>query len=546
MSEPEPLLPSAYADTFARDNLPPREQWPRLTFDLPGLDYPDRLNCAQELLDGTIARCGGDRPCLLDQDGRVWTYAQLSDRVDRIARVLVEDLKVLPGNRVLLRGPNSPWLAACWLAALKAGAVVVTTMPLLRAGELRTVVDRARVRFALCDDRFTDELLQACGDDVRIMTYGDEVKSELAERAATKPAGLPAVPTSADDVALIAFTSGTSGGPKATMHFHRDVLAIADTFSAHVLRPLPDDLFVGSPPFAFTFGLGGLLVFPLRAGASTLLLERASPPELFAAVARYRATVLFTAPTAYRAVLRDIGAHDLSSLRRCVSAGETLPEHVWHAFHEATGQRVIDGLGATEMLHVFVSASDDDIRPGTTGRVVPGFTARIVDEEGRELPDGEPGQLAVCGPTGCRYLADERQTHYVRNGWNLTGDTYVRDPDGYFRYLARSDDMIVTSGYNVAAPEVEQALLRHPGVAECAVIGVPDPERGSIIKGYVVLAAGHVPSDGLVQEIKDFVKGQIAPYKYPRALEFVTGLPSSSTGKLQRKVLRESVTARTA
>jgi 2-aminobenzoate-CoA ligase len=531
------LSPSAHVDTFSRDHLPPREQWPELRFDLPQLHYPDRLNCAEELLDLTAGRLGCDRPCLYDGTGAVWSYGELVERSDRIARVLVDDLGVVPGNRVLLRGPNTPWLVACWFAVLKAGAVAVTTMPLLRAGELRQIAEAARIRLALCDARFADELHAGGVPGLRTVGYGTDA-DELGVLAARRPGRFRAVATAADDVALIAFTSGTSGRPKATMHFHRDVLAIADTFSEHVVRPRPDDVFAGSPPLAFTFGLGGLVVFPMRVGAASLLLEKASPHELFQAVGRHRVSVLFTAPTAYRAALARLEEYDLRSLRRCVSAGEALPARTWQAFHERTGLRIIDGIGSTEMLHVFVSAADDDIRPGCIGRPVPGFSVRIVDEAGLPVPDGTPGRLAVQGPTGCRYLADERQRVHVENGWTLTGDTCVREPDGYIRYLARCDDMIVTSGYNVAAPEVEQALMGHPAVAECGVVGVPDAERGAIVKAFVRLAPDVTGDEVLVAELQDHVKRQIAPYKYPRAVEFVSKLPSSSTGKLQRSVLR--------
>ncbi|QFZ17798.1 AMP-binding protein [Saccharothrix syringae] len=531
-----PLTPSAHIDTFARDRLPPPREWPVL--DLAGLHHPDRLNAAVELLDTTIARWGADRPCLRAGDGTTLTYGQVRERVDRIAHALVDDLGVVPGNRVLLRGPNNPALVLCWLAALKAGAVVVTTMPLLRRHELRTVGRDAAVRLALCDPRFTEDLLAAGVDGLRVVTFGDDT-AELEGLARAKPAEFAAVPTAADDVALIAFTSGTSGQPKATAHFHRDVLAIADTFSAHVLRPTPDDVFAGSPPLAFTYGLGGMVVFPLRAGACSVLLERAGPEELFGAVARLGVTVLFTAPTAYRAVLPSIDRHDLRGLRRCVSAGEALPADTWHRFHDATGLRIVDGIGATEMLHIFISAAEDDIRPGATGRPVPGYTAVVVDDDGLPVPDGVPGRLAVRGPTGCRYLADPRQREYVRDGWNITGDTYVRDSDGYFWYQARSDDMIVSAGYNIAAPEVENALLRHPAVAECAVVGAPDPDRGAVVKAYVVPAAGTVPSPGLVGELQDFAKREIAPYKYPRVVEFVDRLPRTGTGKLQRALLPE-------
>ncbi|MBL1103928.1 AMP-binding protein [Streptomyces sp. 5-8] len=536
----QPLAPSAHLDTFPRDSLPPRQEWPELVFDLPELRYPRRLNCAEELLDATIARFGAQRPALRAGSGQVWSYGLLREHVDRIARVLTEDHGLVPGNRVLLRGPNSPWLAACWLAVLKAGGVAVTTMALLRATELRDIAAKARIGLALCHRGYTDELERAGPPGLRVMEYGD-AGSELNRRAESKAAEFAAVPTAADDVALIAFTSGTSGRPKATMHFHRDVLAIADTFSARVLRPRPDDLFGGSPPLAFTFGLGGLLVFPLRAGASALLLEKATPEELFTAVGRHGVTVLFTAPTAYRTALPRIDTYDLRSLRRCVSAGEALPADTWHAFERATGHRIIEGIGSTEMLHVFISAADDDIRPGWTGRPVPGFRARVVDEKGAVLPDGVPGRLAVQGPTGCRYLSDDRQRAQVQHGWNITGDIYVRDADGYFRYQARADDVIVTAGYNIAAPEVEQAVLRHPAVLDCGVVGVPDAERGSVVKSFVVPAPGVEPSKQLARDIQEFVKSEIAPYKYPRLVEFVAALPVGATGKLQRHVLRAGV-----
>ncbi len=531
------LSPSAHVDTFCRDHLPPFEQWPELLFELPELAYPDRLNCAAALLDDTIARLGPDRRCLLTPTGQ-WTYGELRDHTDRIARLLTEDLGLTTGNRVLLRGPNTPWLAACWLAVLKAGGVAVTTMPLLRATELTELAGIAQPVLALCDHRFLDELQRARTPGLRILAYGGHAPDDLTVRCAAKPAGFTAVPTAADDVALIAFTSGTTGRPKATLHFHRDVLANADTFSRHLLRPTPDDLFAGTPPLGFTFGLGGLLVFPLRAGAASLLLEQATPEQLAEQVREHGVSVLFTAPTAYRAVLAAGLADRLAGVRRCVSAGEPLPAAVWRAFHEATGQRLIDGIGATELLHVFIAAADGDVRPGSTGRPVPGYRAAILDGQGRPVPDGEPGLLAVKGPTGCRYLDDERQLGYVRDGWNLTGDTYVRDRDGYFWYQARTDDMIVSAGYNIAGPEVEQALATHPDVTDCAVVGSPDERRGSVVKAYVVLRAGVPAGPETARLLQDHVKRTIAPYKYPRAVEFVTGLPRTATGKLHRAELR--------
>ncbi|WP_035844620.1 AMP-binding protein [Kitasatospora azatica] len=531
------LSPSAHVDTFCRDHLPPAEQWPELLFELPELHYPERLNCAHVLVDQAVELWGPDRRCLLTPTQQ-WTYGELRRRSDQVAQVLTEDLGLVPGNRVLLRGPNNPWLVACWLGVLKAGGVVVTTMPLLRACELTSLHEISKPVVALCDHRFLEAIEGAETPGLTVLPYGGTAADDLAVRCAAKYGAFVAVDTAADDVALIAFTSGTTGHPKATLHFHRDVLANADTFSRHIVRPEPDDLFAGTPPLAFTFGLGGLVVFPLRAGAATLLVEQASTDQLAALVAEHKVSVLFTAPTAYRAILAAGLADRLRGLRRCVSAGEPLPAVVWEAFHQATGLRLIDGIGATEMLHVFISAADGDIRPGATGRPVPGFRATVLDQDGAPVPDGQPGLLAVKGPTGCRYLDDERQRVYVRGGWNVTGDTYVRDAEGYFWYQARSDDMIVSAGYNIAGPEVELALIAHPDVADCAVVGAPDESRGAIVKAYVVLREGVAADAQTVRALQEFVKQTIAPFKYPRAVEFVEGLPRTSSGKLHRAELR--------
>ena len=535
------LSPSAHVDTFCRDNLPPADQWPELLFDLPAVRYPRRLNCAVELLDAVAGRLGPDRPCLLAPGADPWTYGDLVRLSNQVAAVLVEEHGLVPGNRVLLRGPNNPWLVACWFGVLKAGGVVVTTMPLLRPGELVTVAGIAAVDLALCDERFTGDLRAAAIGGMRIVEYGGP--GGLTAAAQAKSGAFVPVDTAADDVALLAFTSGTTGRPKATMHFHRDVLANADTFSAQVLRPEPDDLFTGTPPLAFTFGLGGLVVFPLRVGASTLLVEKATPGELAELIAEHRVTVCFTAPTAYRAMLASGKADRLSSLRRAVSAGEHLPAATWLAFRDATGIELIDGIGSTELLHIFIAAADGDIRPGSTGRAVPGYVAAILDEAGDVLPPGRLGRLAVKGPTGCRYLADDRQRQYVQGGWNVTGDTFVMDEDGYFWFQARSDDMIVSSGYNISGPEVEEALLAHPDVAECAVVGLPDEARGQLVSAFVVLRDGVAGDEARTKELQDFVKQRIAPYKYPRQVAYVAELPKTATGKLQRFRLREPADA---
>jgi 2-aminobenzoate-CoA ligase len=533
------LSPSAHVDTFCRDRLPPEHAWPQFLFDLPDVQYPPRLNCAVELIDRTCARVGDDAPCLLAPSGERWTYGAAREMSDRVARHLTESEGIVPGNRVLLRGPNNPLLVICWLGVLKAGAVVVTTMPLLRPGELSTVHEIAQIDLALCDHRFVDDLAAADLGRARIVRYGGDAADDLLARLEHVEPGFVAVDTAADDVALLAFTSGTTGRPKATMHFHRDVLANADTFSKHVLAPVKEDVFTGTPPLAFTFGLGGLVVFPLRAGAASLLIEKASPDELADHIRAHGVTVCFTAPTAYKAILATGRWDRLASLRRCVSAGEHLPVATWHAFAEATGVRIIDGIGSTEMLHIFIAAADDDIRPGSTGRPVPGYVAAILDQDGHRAPPGAIGRLAVRGPTGCRYLSDDRQSAYVRDGWNITGDTFIEDEDGYFWYQARNDDMIISSGYNIAGPEVEEAVLAHPDVVECAVVGVPNEARGNVVKAYVVLGPGVTGDDAEVTTIQDFVKRRIAPYKYPREMEFVAELPRTSTGKLQRFRLRD-------
>ena len=532
---PTDMNTTAHVDTFVRDHLPPVSQWPEFLFELPELKYPPRLNCAVELLDRHAA-AHRQAIAIRTAEGD-WSYGRLGDLVERLCGVLANDMRVEAGNRVLLRAGNSVMLYASWLAVARVGAVVVATMPLLRARELATIVNKARIRHALCDVPLAAELAGLEGPDgrLRTLTWGD---GELEGRLARQPAGVSAVHTAQDDPCLLAFTSGTTGLPKATVHFHRDVLAMADTFGAHLLAPRPDDVFTGTPPLAFTYGLGAELVFPLRFGAATAVLTGPTPDHLREGLARFGATRVFTAPTAYRALLAQADRAAFRSVRSFVSAGEHLPRPTFDAWQQATGHRIIDGIGATEMIHIFISASGDDIRPGSTGRAVPGYRACVLDEDDRPASPGTIGRLAVRGPTGCRYLDDDRQLNYVRHGWNVTGDAFVADDEGYFWYQARADDMIVSSGYNIAGPEVESALLEHPGVAECAVIGVPDEQRGQLVKAYVVLRAPRTDDDLLTRELQDFVKNAIAPYKYPRQIEYVEALPRTTTGKLQRYRLR--------
>jgi 2-aminobenzoate-CoA ligase len=537
------LGPTGHVDHFARDNLPPADQWPDLLLDEPMFQYPDHINVGVELTDRMVEKGFGDHTALIG-NGRRRTYKELTDWSNRLAHALVTTYGVKPGNRVLIRSGNNPALVAAWLAATKAGAVVVNTMPMLRAGELARIVDKAEIALALCDSRIADELI-ACAADSRYLQKvvcfdgTSNHDAELDRVALDKPVRFEAVKTGRDDVALLGFTSGTTGEPKATMHFHRDLLAIADGYARDVLGVTPADVFVGSPPLAFTFGLGGLAIFPLRFGATATLLETASPPNMIAIIETYKATICFTAPTAYRAMLAamDKGA-DLSSLRLAVSAGETLPAPVFEEWTRKTGKPILDGIGSTELLHIFLSNRIGDCIAGSTGRPVGGYEARIVDEAMNTLPRGTVGRLAVRGPTGCRYLNDPRQAAYVRDGWNLTGDAFSQGADGRFYFAARTDDMIISAGYNIAGPEVEAALLAHADVAECAVIGIADEERGQIVEAHVVVKAGVVADAACAMRLQDHVKAAIAPYKYPRSIKFIDALPKTATGKLQRFRLR--------
>tara|TARA_B100000315_G_scaffold83484_1_gene76437 strand:- start:4869 stop:6530 length:1662 start_codon:yes stop_codon:yes gene_type:complete len=545
-------VPTAYQDTFASDNLPPADALPEFDFSgVPDIaSYPDHLNVAAELLDNAITQGFGDNPVLHLGDS-TWTYRELLDRANRIAEVLTEDCGLVTGNRVLLRAPNTPMLVAAWFGVVKAGGICVATMPLLRARELQYVIEKSQVSIAFCDTGLAEEMAGALEltDSIKHTLYfsktGSGGEAATLETACDGKSGqFSTVKTAADDIALISFTSGTTGQPKGAMHFHRDIIASADTCGRYVTKLVPDDIVTGTPPLAFTFGLGGITIFPIRFGASTRFLENPFPDHILETIQNYKITQIYTAPTAYRAMAEMAKDYDISSLRQGVSAGETLPKATWKAFHEATGIRLIDGLGSTEMFHIFISATPEDMRAGFTGKAVPGYRARVVDDNGNEVPPGTPGQLAVQGPTGCKYLDDlDRQPNYVKDGWNYPGDVYEMDEDSYFKYVARADDMIISSGYNISGPEVESVLLEHEAVAECAVIASPDPDRGNIVKAVIVLRAGFDGTDELVKTLQDFVKNEIAPYKYPRAITFIDELPKTQTGKLQRYRLRDLETS---
>ena len=560
MNGDDPYAYTAHLDTFAADHLPPRDEWPDFRFELPELRYPERINCGEALLDARVeAGHGRSRAvgALVNGEPVFATYEQLLAQANRIANVLVNDLQLVPGNRVLLRAPNNPMMAACWLAVLKAGLVAVPTMPMLRAKELHQIVVKGRVATALCEAALADEITQCLDPSsehyasglMRVVLFNGPPSARTAHEptletlCAKQPTVFANIDTSRDDVCMLAFTSGTTGEPKATMHFHRDVLAMCDTFSRHVLKPQPDDLFIGTPPLAFTFGLGGMLCFPLSVGAATFLVERATPETLLELIGKSGATIVFTAPTFYRqmALLLQTGKHraTVATLRKSVSAGEALPDATRQLWKTTTGIEMIDGIGGTEVMHIYISAAGSDVRRGAVGKVVPGFEAMIVDDAMQPMPPGQIGRLALKGPTGCRYLSDVRQKEYVKQGWNLPGDAFVMDADGYFFYQARTDDMIVSAGYNIAGPEVESAMLQHDAVAECGVVGVADDARGQLVKAFVVLKDGHQPSHELVIELQTFVKATVAPYKYPRQIEFVPVLPRTETGKLQRFRLRK-------
>jgi 2-aminobenzoate-CoA ligase len=533
---------TAHVDTFARDNLPPRREWPEFLFELPELKYPARMNCAAELLDKPVTRGHGHRVALRSPDGEC-TYTQLFTQANRLANVLVRDMGLKPGNRVLLRGPNNPMMAAAWFAVMKAGGICVATMPLLRAKELTDIITKAEVSHALCDKRLEEELVAAlpdCPSLKNIKYWYDDSPDSLDTLSLRQPLTFGNVATAADDVALIAFTSGTTGKPKGTVHFHRDVIAMCDCFPRSILKMHKDDIVCGTPPIAFTFGLGGMLCFPMRFGASAVLVEKHTPETLLETIQRFKASTCFTTPIMYRQMAAIARQFDLRSLRKCVSAGEALPDPTRQVFKEATSIEIVDGIGSTEMIHIFISHTQERVRRGATGYAIPGYRATVLDEEGRPCKAGQVGRLAVKGPTGCRYLADERQRNYVQDGWNLTGDAYLHDEDGYFFYQARTDDMIISAGYNIAGPEVEAALLAHPAVAECGVVGWPDEERGTIVKAFVVLKPDAEKDDPTKAALQEHVKKAIAPYKYPRAVEFVDSLPRTETGKLQRFKLRKT------
>lgn len=524
-------------DNFAHDNLPNQELQPDYLFtDLPQFQHSEILNCVDKLLDNHIKEGRGNSVCIRTFDA-TWTYQELFEKANQIAHVLVEDLNFKSGNRVLIRSANNPMMVACWYAILKAGGVVVATMPLLREKELTTIIDCAQISHAFCDKELEEEMILVKSEYLKqICIYGN---SQLEELMKSKPTTFSNYNTNKDSVALIGFTSGTTGLPKMTSHFHKDILNICECFPKYSLKPTSNDIFTGSPPIGFTFGLGGLVLFPMYFGASTFLIEKPSPDVLLNAIQEHKITICFTAPTAWRIITTKVKEYDISSLRKCVSAGETLPLKVWQDWYDATGLKIIDGIGATEMLHIFISSNEENMKPGATGLPITGYEAKIIDLAGNEVPTNEPGRLAVRGITGCKYLnREDKQREYVENGWNITGDIFRKDDDGYLWFVARGDDMIISSGYNIAAIEVESVLLTHEDILECAVVGLPDEERGMLVCAHIVLKDKEKASDAMKNRIQNWFKEVAAPYKYPRIINFTEALPKTETGKIQRFKLK--------
>lgn len=525
-----------YQDNFAHDNLPSVDLQPDYLYDLPQFQHPEMLNCVERLLDNHIKNGNGDAICIRTFE-ETWTYKDLFEKANQIAHALVDNLGLVSGNRVLLRSANNPMMVACWFAILKAGGIVVATMPLLRAKELTTIVDCAEISIALCDNDLADEMNQVESNFLKAKSFYR--KGDLEQLMQSKPKSFDNYHSKSDSVALIGFTSGTTGLPKMTAHYHKDILNICEAFPVYSLQPTKEDIFTGSPPLGFTFGLGGLVLFPMYFGASTFLIEKPSPDLLLQAIQHHKISICFTAPTAWRIITTKVKEYDISSLRKCVSAGETLPLKVWEDWYEATGLKIIDGIGATEMLHIFISSNEKNMKPGATGKAITGYEAKIIDTLGNELPKNEAGRLAVRGITGCKYLnREEKQREYVENGWNITGDIFRRDEEGYFYFVARGDDMIISSGYNIAAIEVESVLLTHEAILECAVVGLPDSERGMLVCAHIVLHDRTKKTDEMKLNIQQWFKEAAAPYKYPRVINFVECLPKTETGKIQRFKLK--------
>ncbi|MFZ9314779.1 MAG: AMP-binding protein [Burkholderiaceae bacterium] len=550
-------------DRFVHDRLPPPTQQPQILRARPEFQFPQAFNLTDFLFEKGSAHRGPNAPLFqgLEPGSAALSYRQAAERADQIAHLVRTRLGLASGSRVLIHAPNSAETALVWLGLVKAGMVAVATMPLLRAKELGKVIRKAEIAWAVVHPALVQEVVLAAQEAPslqQIITLGVPATEmpaplyagALGDLLATKVANAVHAPnppfvadTDGDDIALLAFTSGTTGDPKAVVHTHHDVAAACEAWPRAVLRPRPTDLVVGSPPLAFTFGLGGMLVFPMWAGASVYYPNtRYTPETLVQTIAQVGATTCYTAPTFYRQMVEHIPEGGLPSLTTCVSAGEALPPAIRDLWRNKTGIELTDGIGATEMFHIFISSAPEEVRAGAIGRVVPGYEAQVVDDEGKPLADGEIGRLRVRGPTGCRYLADPRQTNYVKDGWNYPGDAFRRDAEGYFYYQSRTDDMIISAGYNISGLEVESVLLTHPAVAECGVVGAPDEERGMRVKAFVVVKPDHRDHDpvALTRDLQDYVKATIAPYKYPREIVFVQTLPRTETGKLQRFRLRET------
>ncbi len=531
---------------------PPRELWPRFGLDFPeAREWPAKLNIAEVLVDDNLKR--GDKPAILYEDRQI-KYRELQLMINKFGNAL-KVLDVKPYDRVMLRLPNIPEFIVSSLAVQKLGAVSVPTFTLLKAKELSYIASDCEAKVLITTPSLLEDVEKAKGElkTIRHIVLADAKPSEVEAPYIAfdylmddfkEATGLEPVRVDQDEVTLLLYTSGTTGPPKGCIHTHRHYLAVADCYAKNVLQAREDDVWGGPPTMAFAYGHTGLICNPLRHGATTSLVGsgRFEPASMFQLIEKHGISVFYGVPTAYRtmvALKHERGKYDFSSLRVCVTAGEPCPPSLYYTIKEFFGCEVLEHMGCTELFNGFISTRFGQVKPGSMGLAVPGYDVRILGDDGNEVKTGEVGHLAVAGPIGIRYWKlPEKQAESVRNGWNHTGDMAYKDEEGFFWFASRSDDIIKTAAYRVSPHEVEEALIKHGAVAEAGVIGVPDLERGQIIKAFIVLKPDHKPSSRLEEELRVFVKDQIAPYKAPKEVEFVKELPKTETGKIRRAELK--------